>query len=66
LDKVISIEPLDGSRQDDPRHFPRYYASIRGELLHGSLKYLSECYCEIRDESVSLTFRPVNVGIAHN
>jgi hypothetical protein len=44
----------------------RYYATIRNELLHGSLKELSEYYCEIRDESGEgcSTFRPVNVCIA--
>ena len=43
----------------------RYYAMIRGELLQGDLKWLSECYCEIRDESGEgcSTFRPVNVFI---
>jgi hypothetical protein len=43
----------------------RYYANIRGELLQGDLKWLSECYCEIRDESGEgySTFLPVNVYI---
>lgn len=41
----------------------QYYASIRGENRQGSLKWLSECYREIRDESgeSNATFRPVNV-----
>ena len=41
----------------------RYYATIRGELHQGTLKWLSECYCEIRDESGEgcSTFRSVNV-----
>ncbi len=41
----------------------QYYATIRGERRQGSLKWLSECYCEIRDESGEgcSTFRPVNV-----
>ena len=40
-----------------------YYATIRGEMLQGSLRWLSECYREIRDESCegNTTFRPVNV-----
>jgi hypothetical protein len=40
---------------------PQYYASIRGENRQGSLKWLSQCYCEIRDESgeSNATFRPV-------
>ena len=41
----------------------QYYATIRGERRQGTLKWLSECYCEIRDESGEgcSTFRPVNV-----
>lgn len=43
----------------------RYYATIRGEMLQGSLKWLSECYCEIRDETGEgcSTFHPVDVKI---
>lgn len=43
----------------------RYYATIRNELRQGDLKWLSECYCEIRDESGEgcSTFRPVNVYV---
>jgi hypothetical protein len=43
----------------------KYYATIRGEMLHGSLRWLSECYCEIRDESGEgcSTFKPVNVFV---
>ena len=45
---------------------PQYYASIRGECRQGTLKWLSECYCEIRDESGEgcSTFRPVNVFLS--
>lgn len=43
-----------------------FYCTIRGEMRQGSLKWLSECYCEIRDESGEgcSTFLPVNVLIA--
>jgi hypothetical protein len=44
----------------------KFYANIRGEMHQGDLKWLSECYCEIRDESGEgcSTFRPVNVYIS--
>jgi hypothetical protein len=56
----------DPESQEPHMPEPRYYATIRNETLHGSLKWLSECYCEIRDESGEgcSTFRPVNVYIA--
>src|SRR4051794_35766970 len=42
-----------------------YYATIRDELRQGTLKGLSESYCEIRDESGEgcSTFCPVNVFV---
>jgi hypothetical protein len=45
---------------------PSYYATIRGETRQGTLKWLSECYCEIRDESGEgcSTFGTVDVKIA--
>lgn len=44
----------------------RNYATIRGETRQGTLKWLSECYCEIRDESGEgcSMFPAVNVHIA--
>src|SRR5258708_2767136 len=58
--EAIMLHQPETERNAD---MPRYYATIRNELRQGSLKELSEYYCEIRDESGEgcSTFRPVNV-----